>query len=79
MFACLAHMKVPFTAEQLLFTELRYRAVSKLLSFKGQPSFNSIEIYGRNLVTIWTFFVHIFLFFDLRCSKLVEMVESNEF
>ena len=29
IFACLAHMKVSFIAEQLLFTELRYRDVSK--------------------------------------------------
>ena len=28
-FACLAHMKVPFIAEQPLFTERRYHAVSK--------------------------------------------------
>ena len=27
-FACLAHMRVAFIAEQLLFTERRYRAVS---------------------------------------------------
>ena len=29
IFACLAHMKVPFITEQPLFTERRYRAVSK--------------------------------------------------
>ena len=29
IFACLAHMKVPFIADQLFFTEQRYRAVSK--------------------------------------------------
>ena len=33
IFACLAHMKVPFIAEKSLFTERKYRVVSK--SYRG--------------------------------------------
>ena len=55
IFACLAHTKVSFIAEQLLFTERRYRAVSKLWeSAVGQL------FYRGNLVTL----VDIFLFFE---------------
>ena len=53
--------------QQALFTE-RYLTlcVKKLLCSEGWTSDNfSIEIYWINLV----FLVHIFLFFDLRCSK----------
>ena len=38
IFACLAHIRVAFITEQLLFTEQRYRTV--LLSFEGCPSDN---------------------------------------
>ena len=44
--------------------------VKKLLRFEGWLShIFSIQIHRGNLAKIWCFFVHIFLFFDLSCSK----------
>ena len=49
IFACLAHMKVPFITEQTLFTEQRYRAV--------QIGYLALKVgrWTRNLVEIWSF------------------------
>ena len=70
IFACLSHMKIPFIAEQPLFTERRFHAVSKSYwPLKVSRQTISLLKYIEQIWSKFGIFWAFFLYFDLRCWK----------